>query len=95
MLGLNGSGKSTLLWIIAGLDKDYLGEITFAKGYSVGLMEQEPQLNKGKTVKEIVEEGRQDVLALLQEYEIVSNRLGEDLSADEMEKLLEKQGRLQ
>ena len=57
MLGLNGSGKSTLLWIIAGLDKDYLGEITFAKGYSVGLMEQEPQLNKGKTVKKIVEEG--------------------------------------
>lgn len=95
VLGLNGSGKSILLRIIAGLDKDYLGEITFAKGYSVGLMEQEPQLTEGKTVKEVVEEGRQDVLTLLQEYEIVSNKLGEDLSADEMEKLLEKQGRLQ
>jgi ATP-binding cassette ChvD family protein len=95
VLGLNGSGKSTLLRIIAGVDKDYIGEITFAKGYQVGLLEQEPQLDKGKTVKEIVEEGRQDVINLLREYEAVSNRLGEELSPDEMEKLLEKQSRLQ
>src|SRR5215216_5680307 len=57
MLGLNGSGKSTLLKIIAGVDKDYLGELMMSKGYTVGLLEQEPQLDKTKTVKEIVEEG--------------------------------------
>ena len=95
VLGLNGAGKSTLLRIIASVDKDYLGEVTFAKGYSVGLLEQEPQLGKGKTVKEIVEEGRQGVINLLREYEAVSNRLGEELSPEEMEKLLEKQSRLQ
>jgi len=95
VLGLNGSGKSTLLRIIAGVDKDYIGEITFAKGYTVGLLEQEPQLDKGKTVKELVEEGRGDVVVLLREYEAVSARLGESLSPDEMDKLLENQGRLQ
>src|SRR3989442_3352353 len=95
VLGLNGSGKSTLLRIIAGVDKDYLGEVTFAKGYSVGLLEQEPLLATGKTVKDIVEEGWRDVIDLLREYEAVSNRLGEELSPDEMEKLLEKQSRLQ
>ncbi len=95
VLGLNGSGKSTLLRIIAGVDKDYIGEITFAKGYTVGLLEQEPQLDQGKTVKELVEEGRRDVVVLLREYEAVSARLGESLSPDEMDKLLEKQGRLQ
>jgi len=57
VLGLNGSGKSTLLRIIAGVDKDYLGEITMSKGYTVGLLEQEPQLDPTKTVKEVVEEG--------------------------------------
>ncbi len=95
VLGLNGAGKSTLLRIIAGVDKDYLGEVTFAKGYTVGLLEQEPELDKGKTVKEIVEEGRQDVINLLREYEAVSNRLGGELSPGEMEKLLDKQSRLQ
>jgi ATP-binding cassette ChvD family protein len=95
VLGLNGAGKSTLLRIIASVDKDYLGEVTFSQGYTVGLLEQEPQLNKGKTVKEIVEEGRRDVINLLREYEAVSNRLGEELSPDEMEKLLDKQSRLQ
>ncbi len=95
VLGLNGSGKSTLLRIIAGVEKDYLGEVTFAKGYTVGLLEQEPRLDQGKTVKEIVEEGRRDVINLLREYEAVSGRLGEELSPDEMEKLLEKQSRLQ
>src|SRR5437867_940787 len=95
VLGLNGTGKSTVLRIIAGVDKDYLGEVTFSKGYTVGLLEQEPRLDKGKTVKEIVEEGRRDVINLLREYEAVSNRLGEELSPDEMEKLLDKQSRLQ
>jgi len=95
VLGLNGSGKSTLLRIIAGADKDYLGEVTFAKGYSVGLLEQEPHLDKTKTVKEVVEEGRREVIGLLRDYEAVSNQLGESLSPDEMERLLAKQSRLQ
>jgi len=95
VLGLNGSGKSTLLRIIAGVDKDYIGEVTFSKGYTVGLLEQEPQLDGNKTVREVVEEGCQDVVRLLREYEEVSNRLGEDVSADEMEKLLEKQSQVQ
>jgi sulfate-transporting ATPase len=95
VLGLNGSGKSTLLRIIGGVDKDYIGEITMSKGYSVGLLEQEPSLDKGKTVREIVEEGRKDVVAILKEYEAVSARLGENLSPDEMEKLIEKQAQLQ
>jgi energy-dependent translational throttle protein EttA len=95
VLGLNGSGKSTLLRIIAGMDRNYLGEVTMSKGYSVGLLEQEPQLDKDKTVKEVVEEGRHDLIALLREYESVSNKLGEGLYPDEMEKLLEKQSRLQ
>ncbi len=95
VLGLNGSGKSTLLRIIGGVDKDYLGEITMSKGYSVGLLEQEPQLDKKKTVREIVEEGRKDVVAVLKEYETVSARLGENLASDEMEKLIDKQAQLQ
>jgi energy-dependent translational throttle protein EttA len=95
VIGLNGSGKSTLLRIIAGLDKDYIGEITMSKGYTVGLLEQEPQLDKNKTVKEIVEEGRAEVVSLLHEYEAVSNKLGENISPEDMEKLLEKQSRLQ
>ena len=69
VLGLNGSGKSTLLRIIGGVDTDYVGEITFSKGYSVGLFEQEPHLEPGKTVKQIVEEGRADVVQLLRDYE--------------------------
>jgi energy-dependent translational throttle protein EttA len=95
VIGLNGSGKSTLLRIIAGLDKDYVGEITMSKGYTVGLLEQEPQLDKNKTVKEIVEEGRAEVVSLLRDYEAVSNKLGENISPEEMEKLLEKQSQLQ
>lgn len=95
VLGLNGSGKSSLLRIIAGADKDYLGEITFSKGYTVGLLEQEPQLDPNKTVKETIEEGRQDVMTLLKEYEAVSNKLGEPIDAEEMDKLLEKQSSLQ
>ncbi len=95
VLGLNGSGKSTLLRIIAGADKDYLGEITMSKGYTVGLLEQEPQLTPGKTVKAVVEEGRAELIALLQEYEAISNKLGENISPDEMEKLLEKQSAMQ
>ena len=95
VLGLNGSGKSSLLRIIAGVDSDYLGEMTFSKGYSVGLLEQEPQLGTGKTVKEVVEEGRQELINLLREYEVISGKFAEELTPDEMEKLIEKQGQLQ
>ncbi len=95
VLGLNGAGKSSLLKIIAGIDQNYVGEVTRSKGYSVGLLEQEPQLDRDKTVKEVVEEGRHEVIGLLKEYETVSNKLGENVSPDEMEKLLDKQSRLQ
>lgn len=95
VLGLNGSGKSTLLRIIGGVDQDYLGEITMSKGYTVGLLEQEPQLDPEKTVKEAVEEARKELIDMLAEYESVSNQLGEPMEPDEMEKLLEKQSTLQ
>ena len=94
VLGLNGSGKSSLLKIIAGVDENFTGEISRSKGYSVGLLEQEPQLDQNKTVKEVVEEGKKELVALLKDYEAVSNRIGES-SPDEMEKLLDKQAQLQ
>jgi len=94
VLGLNGSGKSSLLRIIAGTDPNYTGEITRSKGYSVGLLEQEPQLDPDKTVKEIVEEGKKELVAMLHEYDAVSNQMGE-ATPDELEKLLEKQAQLQ
>ena len=94
VLGLNGSGKSSLLKIIAGVDQNYTGEITRSKGYTVGLLEQEPQLDPGKTVKEIVEEGKKDLVSMMREYDEVSNKMGE-ASPDELEKLLEKQAQLQ
>lgn len=94
VLGLNGSGKSSLLRIIAGTDSNYTGEITRSKGYSVGLLEQEPQLDPNKTVKEVVEEGKKELVAMLREYDAVSNKMGE-ATPDEMEKLLEKQSQLQ
>ena len=95
VLGLNGSGKSTLLRIIAGVEQDYLGEITFSKGYSVGLLEQEPRMDPEKTVKEVVEEGCARMMGLLAEYEAVSGRFAEELSADDMDALLEQQAKLQ
>jgi sulfate-transporting ATPase len=95
VLGLNGSGKSTLLRIIGGVDTDYVGEITFSKGYSVGLFEQEPYLEPGKTVKQVVEEGRADVVQLLRDYEEISQRFGENMSPEAMEALIERQGKLQ
>jgi len=95
VLGLNGSGKSTLLRIIGGVDTDYIGDVTFSKGYSVGLFEQEPYLDPGKTVRQVVEEGRADVVQLLRDYEEISQRFGEDMSPEDMEALIERQGKLQ
>ncbi len=94
IIGLNGSGKSTLMKIIAGLEKSYQGEVVFAPGYSVGYLEQEPQLDETKTVREIVEEGCADVVALLKEYEEVNNRFMEPMDDDTMNALIVRQGEL-
>ncbi len=98
VLGLNGSGKSSLLRIIAGIDKDIQGDVVFSPGFTVGLLEQEPQLDPDKTVKEIVEEGVQDVVNLLKEFEEINMKFADpDVLADanKMEKLIEKQGAVQ
>lgn len=94
IIGLNGSGKSSLLRIIAGVDKDYLGELHPSPGYSIGFLEQEPQLDESKTVMDIVKEGVKEITDVLAEYEEVNNKFGEPLSDDEMNKLIERQSRL-
>jgi ATP-binding cassette ChvD family protein len=93
VLGLNGAGKSTLLRLIAGVDKDYIGQITAQKGITFGYLSQEPELAPGKTVKEIVEEGAAETVALLKDYEAVSAKFSEP-DAD-FDALLEKQAKLQ
>lgn len=95
VLGLNGSGKSTLLKIMAGVDNDFLGETTLSKNYTVGYLEQDPQINPEKTVREIVQEGAQAVVDLLREFDEVNAKFGEELSDLEMEKLYAKQADLQ
>lgn len=94
IIGLNGSGKSTLLKIIAGKDTSYNGEVVFSGKYSVGYLEQEPQLDDNKTVKETVQEAVQPIVDLLAEYEAVNNKFAEPMSDDEMNALIEKQGEL-
>jgi sulfate-transporting ATPase len=94
VLGLNGSGKSSLLKIIAGLDQDFQGKVTFDKEYKIGYLAQEPVLDETKTVKEIVQEGVQHIVDVAQEYEDVCNKMGEPISDDEMNKLIERQGTL-
>ncbi|HKQ05830.1 MAG TPA: energy-dependent translational throttle protein EttA [Blastocatellia bacterium] len=95
VLGLNGSGKSTLLRIIAGRDKEYVGETILSPGYSVGYLEQEPQLDNTKTVREIVEEGAQETVDLLKQFDEINARFGEPLDDTEMNALLERQGEVQ
>jgi ATP-binding cassette ChvD family protein len=94
IIGLNGSGKSTLLKIIAGVEKSFLGEVVFSPGYSIGYLEQDPQFDDTKTVRQIVEEGAHEVVSLLKEYEAVNNKFGDPLSDDEMDKLIKRQGEL-
>ena len=94
IVGMNGSGKSTLMKIIAGLDKNFEGEVVFSPGYSVGYLEQEPQLDDNKTVREVVEEGCAATVALMKEYEEINMKLCEPMSDDEMNRLIERQGEL-
>ena len=91
VLGLNGSGKSTLLRIMAGIDSEYEGTISIQPGFTVGFLEQEPELEKGKTVKEIVEEGVQETVDLLREYEDINAQFAEPMDDDAMNALIERQ----
>jgi ATP-binding cassette ChvD family protein len=95
VIGLNGSGKSTLLRIMAGVEKDFVGETVCAPGFTIGFLEQEPKLDPAKTVREVVAEGVAETAALLEEFNRISDRLGEPMDDDEMAKLLEKQGAIQ
>src|SRR3990170_1084230 len=87
VLGLNGSGKSSLLRILAGKDKEFNGETVLAPGYTVGLFTQEPELDENKTVREIVEEGAQEVVNALNDYNRINEKFAEPMSDDEMRKL--------
>ncbi len=94
IIGLNGSGKSTVMKIIAGLEKSYQGEVVWAPGYTVGYLEQEPNLDESKTAKEIVEEGVAEVMTLLKEYEEINLKFCEPMDDDQMNKLIIRQGEL-
>lgn len=95
VIGLNGAGKSTLLRIIAGDEKEFNGEVVFAPGYSVGLLPQEPPLDPDKTVRDVIAEGLSELTGALAEYDRINERLGEDVSDEEMSSLLERLGEIQ
>ena len=95
VLGLNGSGKSSLLRILAGVDKEFEGETVISPGFTVGLLEQEPLISDTKTVKEIVEEGVQDTVDLINEYNRINEQFAESMSDDDMNKLIQRQGEVQ
>jgi len=95
VLGLNGSGKSSLLRILAGKDKEFNGETVLSPGHTVGFLEQEPELDNKKTVREVVEEGVQEVVDALNEYNLINEKFAEPMSDDEMNKLIERQGEVQ
>jgi ATP-binding cassette ChvD family protein len=95
VLGLNGSGKSSLLRIMAGKDTEFNGETILSKGYTVGFLEQEPLVDSSKTVREVVEEGVQEIVDLLAEYEKISEQFAEPMSEEEMDRLIDRQGKVQ
>src|SRR3954451_16824706 len=95
VIGLNGSGKSSLLRIIAGAAKAYTGEIVLSHGYTVAYLKQEPQLDESKTVRETIEEAVSETVAILKEFDEINARFGEEMSDDDMNKLLERQGEVQ
>jgi len=95
VVGLNGSGKSTLLKIMAGLDKDFIGAVAMSKGYTIGYLEQDPQLDPSKTVLEVVREGAGEAVELLQRFDEINNRFSEPMDDDAMNRLLEEQGKVQ
>ena len=95
VIGLNGSGKSSLLRIIAGVDKEFVGETVISPGLTVGFLEQEPHLDESRTVREIVEEGVQETIDLLKEFDQINEKFAEQMSDDEMTALLEQQGNVQ
>ena len=95
VIGLNGSGKSSLLRIMAGVDKGFVGQTILSPGYSIGFLEQEPQLDDSTTVREIVEEGVRETVDLLKEFESINEKFAEPMSDDEMNGLLERQGKVQ
>jgi ATPase subunit of ABC transporter with duplicated ATPase domains len=94
VIGLNGSGKSSLLRILAGVDKDYVGQTILSPGHSIGFLEQEPELDDSKTVREIVEEGVKEIVGLLKEFESINEQFAQPMSDKEMNDLLERQGYL-
>src|SRR3954451_13090145 len=95
VIGLNGSGKSSLLRILAGVDQEINGETVISPGYTTGYLEQEPLLDDARTVREVVEEAVQETVDLLKEFEEINAKFAEEMSDDEMNKLLERQGEVQ
>jgi sulfate-transporting ATPase len=95
VLGLNGSGKSSLLKILAGVDKNFEGQISLSPGYTIGYLEQEPQLDPNLTVRQVVEQGAQKTVDLLKEFEQINEKFAEPMSDEQMTKLLERQGEVQ
>jgi len=95
VLGLNGSGKSTLLKIMAGVDTEFNGETILSKGYTIGYLEQEPLVDETKTVREIVQEGVQETVDLMEEFNRINERFAEPMSDEEMDKLIQRQGEVQ
>ena len=95
VLGLNGSGKSSLLKILAGVDKEFVGQTILSPGHTIGFLEQEPKLDENKTVRDIVEEGVQETVNLVNEYNRINEKFAEPMSDDEMDKLIKRQGEVQ
>jgi energy-dependent translational throttle protein EttA len=95
VLGLNGSGKSSLLHIMAGIDKEFVGEVVLSSDYTIGILKQEPQLDNTKTVRQVVEEGVQNIVDLLSEFNKINDQFANPMSDDEMNKLIKRQGEVQ